>query len=92
MGQLRIANCSCGSYAKNNRAPKSSWPGQIWAAVLPGPVTTNKVKEVMGVGGGRVGTILRCSDPKSNRESKYKHWLTPVPLNKYAKSLNNRAS
>lgn len=52
MGQLRIANCSCGSYAKNNRAPKSSWPGQIWAAVLPGPGTTNKVKEVMGVGGG----------------------------------------
>lgn len=58
MGQLRIANCCCGSCAKNNRAPSSGLPGQSWVTVLPGPGTTSKVKEAMG---GRAHSPLHWS-------------------------------
>lgn len=74
MGQRRIANRCCGSWAKNNLGCSTPW------------TRNNK----QGEGGNEGGdAILHCSDPKSNGESKNKHWLTPVPLNKYAKSLNN---
>lgn len=56
------------------------------------PPQTRNNKQGEGGNGVAGGTILRCSDPKSNGESKNKHWLTPVPLNRHVKSLNNRTT